>query len=227
MSLENWKSVFELGSIVLLGLTFVFGGGVFWTTREVNKKQAEELRQFQLQLTRARRETAEAQLALQQYVNVVAKSANPRHIDRKRFVELLQGQPKGTAVIWYQVPDDDDEARNFAFQIYQALGPEGAGWTVTDPPHSSWRKVVSRNPHVERIATGVALICKRIGPDLDSLQQNLRSAIDLSTGGWGIAGLEFSFEDPQLPDDYFVIIVGHHQVRAPLVTFPVENKPDK
>jgi hypothetical protein len=224
MSLESWKSCFEWGGVVAVLASFLFGAGAIIFNNRINRIQAQELRNFQLKMeqehqntARAQQHAAEAQRALAQYVDVVAKSGNPRHIDFKRFVELLQGKQKGSAEIWYR--PDDDEAREFAFQIYGGLGPTGAGWSVTEPKSSSG-KLVNKNRHVvEAAKNGVVIISKHSSDDLDSLQQTLRNAIELATGGWGIAGLEWLFEDSTLPENHFVIIIGHHQVNAPLVRF--------
>jgi hypothetical protein len=53
MSLESWKSFFEIGGVVLLLLTFVFGAGALIATRRVNEIQAGQLREFDKELTAA------------------------------------------------------------------------------------------------------------------------------------------------------------------------------
>src|ERR1700722_10507597 len=53
MSLEFWKTVFEYGGIILLFLTFLFGAGAVITTRVLNDRQAEALKQFDSKLTEA------------------------------------------------------------------------------------------------------------------------------------------------------------------------------
>ena len=226
MSLEWWKSVFEWTGAVAVLVSFLCAAGLIKLGKRINQIQAQELRNFQLRMEQEQQKTAlaqqhaaEAQRALSQYVDVVAKSGNPRHIDFKRFVELLQGKPKGSAQIWYR--PDDDEAWEFAFQIYNALGPTGAGWSVTEPKSTSG-KLVNKDRHVlEDTKNGVAIISKHFSNDLDSLQQTLRNAIELAAGGWGIAGLEWSFEDSTLAENHFVIIVGHHRVNAPLVRLEI------
>lgn len=229
MSLEWWKSAFEWGGVIAVLASFLCGAGAIIFNNRINRIQAGELRNFQLRMEQEQQKTAlaqqnaaEAQRALAQYVDVVARSANPRHIDFKRFVELLQGKPKGSVKMWYQ--PDDDEAKEFAFQIYRGLGSTGAGWTVTEPKSISG-KLVSKDDHVLRAAkTGVVIISEHLNQDLDSLQQTLRNAIELATGGWGIAGLEWSFEDSTLAENHFVIIVGHHRVNAPLVRFDLPKQ---
>lgn len=54
MSPESWKSVFELGGVVLLALTFVFGAGALYFSHRVNEIQDAHLRQFDKDLTDAK-----------------------------------------------------------------------------------------------------------------------------------------------------------------------------
>jgi len=54
MSLEGWKSFFEIGGVILLFLTFIFGAGVVITGNWINERQAERLRQFDSSLTEAK-----------------------------------------------------------------------------------------------------------------------------------------------------------------------------
>ncbi len=61
MSMEAWKTVFEIGGVILLFLTFVFGAGAVLTTNRLNKRQAAQLRQFDKQLTAAKLELASQQ----------------------------------------------------------------------------------------------------------------------------------------------------------------------
>jgi hypothetical protein len=55
MSLEGWKSLFEIGGVILLFLTFIFGAGVVITTNRINERQAERLRQFDKSLRMQKR----------------------------------------------------------------------------------------------------------------------------------------------------------------------------
>jgi predicted negative regulator of RcsB-dependent stress response len=54
VSLEAWKTFFEIGGVILLFLTFVFGAGVLFTSTRINERQAKQLRQFDSDLTQAR-----------------------------------------------------------------------------------------------------------------------------------------------------------------------------
>ncbi len=61
MPLEAWKSLFEIGGVILLFLTFVFGAGVVLTTNRLNDRQAAQLREFDKQLTDAKTELGKQQ----------------------------------------------------------------------------------------------------------------------------------------------------------------------
>jgi hypothetical protein len=219
-AISSWSEVFTTVFTVLLAFS---GVGYLLSTRPLRKIEAREVQQERQKTAEAQKEAAQAQLALKQYVDVVAKSVNPRHIDPKRFLELLNGKPKGTAEIWYE--PNDEQAREFASDLHRWLGPGGAGWSVLEL--KPFPKKAGRDGHlipfeiIKRSAasTGLVLVCKKLSLNLDSTQHVLTNAINLSVGGWGIAGFEWSYENPTLPDDHFVIVVGHHQVNLPLVTF--------
>jgi hypothetical protein len=61
MSLESWKSFFEIGGVLLLFLTFVFGAGVVMTSTRINALQATKLRNFDKELTDAKTELGKQQ----------------------------------------------------------------------------------------------------------------------------------------------------------------------
>lgn len=54
MSVEGWKSLFDVLAVVLLGLTFVAGFGGLVTGKVVNRRQENRLRQLQGALTQAK-----------------------------------------------------------------------------------------------------------------------------------------------------------------------------
>jgi hypothetical protein len=61
MSLEHWKSLFDIGALAFAGLVVVFGVAALLTGDIINKRQSEQLRQFDKDLT-----TAKLSLATQQ-----------------------------------------------------------------------------------------------------------------------------------------------------------------
>jgi len=56
MSAESWKTIFDVGAVALLFLTFAFGAGAYFTGNIINTRQAEELRKFDKDLTSAKTE---------------------------------------------------------------------------------------------------------------------------------------------------------------------------
>ncbi len=61
MPVEGWKSLFDIATVVLLGLTFAAGAGVLITGNIINRAQDEKLHKFDSDLT-----TAKSELAIQQ-----------------------------------------------------------------------------------------------------------------------------------------------------------------
>ncbi len=61
MSVEALKSFFDVGTVVLLFLTFAFGAGVLITGNVINSRQAKQLRQFDRDLTDAKTELGKQQ----------------------------------------------------------------------------------------------------------------------------------------------------------------------
>src|ERR1035438_831222 len=61
MSVEAWKSVFDIGTVVALFLAFAFGVGVWFTSNIINERQAEQIKQFDRGLTDAKTELGKQQ----------------------------------------------------------------------------------------------------------------------------------------------------------------------
>jgi hypothetical protein len=105
MSLEMWKSIFEYGGVALLFLTFVFGGGLVITTKRINERQAEALRQFEKELAvqqeraaKAERDAADAKAiaakASDQTLTLESNAANAKERAAKAEKALLELQQK-------------------------------------------------------------------------------------------------------------------------------------
>lgn len=62
MSLESWKALFEIGGVILLFLTFVFGAGALITSNRINALQEVRLRQFSQTLTDSQTESGKQQV---------------------------------------------------------------------------------------------------------------------------------------------------------------------
>jgi hypothetical protein len=61
MSLDAWKSFFDIGGVLLLALTFLFGAGALITSRKINDLQSAKLREFDKDLTDAKTELGKQQ----------------------------------------------------------------------------------------------------------------------------------------------------------------------
>jgi len=120
---------------------------------------------------------------------------------------------KAIVEIWHE--PNDGEAEILALQLGIALGKEGVGWDTKIMPFTA-----VRDPSMEIIrqdsgANGLAYAAKTIPSDRNSPLQVLLNAVELSLGGWSKSPAMFVTE-PTLPDNHFVIAVGHHVVNVPL-----------
>jgi len=186
-------------------------------TAESSRRQA-ELEKEQEKTALAQKEAAQAQLALKQYVDLVAKRAGPRYLDVKRFLESLRGKPKGSAELWYKA--DDTEAYLFALQIRRWLGPgaeaDGAGWDVPEPkpipPQGGDPRIPTNAPSDIRHgdSTGLTLRAKNLpkGFGENTAAAALRDALAFGREGGGAI---IMLGDSTLPDDHFIIVIGQKQ----------------
>jgi hypothetical protein len=71
-SLELWKSGFEIAGVALLLFTFIAGAGVVWFSRKLNIIQAQQLREFDKDLTGAKIELGKQQVIAADAVGRVA-----------------------------------------------------------------------------------------------------------------------------------------------------------
>ena len=161
---------------------------------------------------------------MQWHINLVAKSVSPRLIDRKRFAQLMRGQPKASVEIWYE--PNDEEAKFLAMQLNTSLGKDGLGWDATVGPfpnispdefHAQLRSEAGGG------LNGLVYAAKTETLDLDSPLEVLVRAIGLSLGDLSI-GRAMIFPNPQLPNDHFIIAVGHH---IPSIPERLPNPPKK
>jgi hypothetical protein len=63
MPVEAWKSVFDIGTVVLLFLTFAFGAGALITGNIINEEQNRQLEQFKVDIAQATRIAEDEKLA--------------------------------------------------------------------------------------------------------------------------------------------------------------------
>jgi hypothetical protein len=200
MSLEQLKAIFEVGGVILLFLTFVFGAGLVITANRINAVQSRELHEFQLKIeaeqqktAQAQKDAAKAQLALNQSLVAFAKRSGDRVLNFSTFVGSLKGQPAKTVEIVY-VPNDQ-EAERFANDLLRAL--QEVGWSAS-----------ARKLHPDDHVGGLSL------PSISgifALSRNIEDATHFSTlifnsmlfGGGGA-----STTAPDLPEHKIVVVVG-------------------
>jgi hypothetical protein len=152
MTLENWNSVFQVGSAVLLGLTFIFGVGAILTGIAISNRQAaliattgervavadekaakasaeaaaanERAGKLELEAAQQRERAARAEKDLVDLQQRVA----PRRLSADQsatIVSALRTQPNALHIIRL----GDSEAGTFADDLIAAL--RTAGWNVS------------------------------------------------------------------------------------------------
>jgi hypothetical protein len=67
MSAELWKSIFDWTTVAAALLTLISGAGALITGHTISKRQEARLRQFDMDLTRAKTDLTNAQLSLARY----------------------------------------------------------------------------------------------------------------------------------------------------------------
>ena len=141
MSLESWKSFFEIGALVLLFLTFVFGAGALITASRLNAVQAKELSELRLKAVEAgdratKNEQEAARLAKEAESERIARLELEARVGWRRLGPSAQseiaahlaayaGEP---ALVAYDL--NDLEASTFASDIVATL--HTAKWEVAE-----------------------------------------------------------------------------------------------
>jgi hypothetical protein len=208
VSLDGWKLFFEIGGVVLLALTFVFGAGAWIVNNRLSLIQKKELEGFKLKMEGEQQKTAdaqkaaaEAQLKLDQWLakKIIARIAEPEDFESlKRF-------PKMKAEVRYK--KGDGEAFMYAQTILQALGE--LGWEAPTTAVSTEKHPVPGNEGNPIIGTYV--IAKRIPHGAEVFKQ-MQSPISEKSLPVLLAGAVKGrlLENPSMPDDAVVIIVGEY-----------------
>jgi hypothetical protein len=227
MSLESWKSFFEIGGVTLLFLTFIFGTGALFTSTRINKRQAEQIRLFEKELAKAQKEAAEAQLALKQYVEARTSPRSARlSKDRQRIVDALKGKATSRFEILY-VRDDED-----GYDLGRLLADilKEAGWTfvelrpLKDSDAVDGMHVSGAPPAISagveatwglRNEYNMVFVAKTLppmfGPELGSIPA-FRKRTDSAILALLLAvGSGNTVTDAKLPDDFIRIVIGQKQ----------------
>jgi hypothetical protein len=219
-SAKYWLSWIEFGSTIALllvalgvGFEFVADRLAAPLRRKIEAVREAEMVRLSTDLARAQRETADAQLRLNQAINRVDEKAGQRFIDRPRFAAVLNGRPKGSVRIWYKL--DDSEAYMFASQIRAAL--EDDKWTVaefTTIPIDGGDPAVARDAPADiRHGSGTGLTIRAAPADINFHDNT--SAFSALSGALGQSrksgGAMVTWGDPALSTGHFIVVVGQKQ----------------
>src|SRR5206468_2340139 len=135
MSIEWWKSFLEIGSVILLGLTFCFGGGVYLVTREITKRQEAKVREFETGIEQAKSENLGLALELEKEKSArleIEGRVAWRRLDKLQQQALtnhLNRYSGVLAVVWFNSGDyegalfTDDLVETFKASKWGVQGP--------------------------------------------------------------------------------------------------------
>jgi hypothetical protein len=175
MGLEEWNTVLQVASVVVLGVTFLIGAGAVWTSYLVNKRQGERMAamardtanaskaaaeanaraaEANAEAAQARKETAEAQRdvwELRQKVQWRSLSTT----ERTKLRDALRATVDKGIVTLLRRDSRDEEAEEYAGEIASVLAE--SGWRARsligsddliprDPVGLSIRVVEPNNP---------------------------------------------------------------------------------
>jgi hypothetical protein len=193
MSLEGWKTFFEVGGVALLFLTFVFGAGALFTSTRINARQAEELRQFNKKLADAQTELAKQQeraataehTLLQLKESLKNRTISPGQ--RAKLIQMLKGSVSGPVEILWMTSDSDSYP--LGLQIKEIL--KAAGW-----PDAVDRMVLSGTA----VGHGIIVHNLKTSPKHAALLQQAFNSVGFALD---------SSEDPALPEGSVRIWIGH------------------
>jgi len=196
------------------------------TAKTESRNAESRLAGEQRKTAKAQEEAAKAQLALNKYVDNVARRQRPREIDGKALVKLLEGKPKARVELLYN--PNDSEAWWFADELYLWLGKgngqePGAGWEVS-PPEPIAADAGYKGQHLDKAptamrlagagtTTGITFVTKE-NVDYNSDARKPLNALTMAFSSSITAGLRKGVAsyggeyDPSLPDDLIVVVVG-------------------
>jgi hypothetical protein len=116
VSVEFWKSIFDVVAVFAAAITFIAGAGALWTGNILNKRQVAHLRQFDKDLTAAKIDLAKQQ---QRAAELDADNLDVRRVmDMRRRIggtDPTQIVSRLTSIIemqdirvWFQSPSDSE-----------------------------------------------------------------------------------------------------------------------
>lgn len=164
VSVDHLKSVLDWTAVVLAGLTFVVGGLALRAGNIIADRQAEQLRQFNIDLEKQKGQTAIAQAEVLR----LQEQRLPRRLkfndngDLQSIIVSLKNEPLPTIILFKK---GDSEAQLFAQEVWGLL--LSAGWKVPAPitvPDEMASNVLER---LNSQPQGVTLVVKKISENDD------------------------------------------------------------
>ena len=214
MTSESWKTFFEIGGVILLFLTFLFGAGALFFSTRINAQQTAQLRDFDKQLTEAKtgllvqqERAAKAEKDLLNLQDALGKERAKtlqlqRSVTQRMIPQVAVGSHgnwdvlrpfKGiTAVVSYY---PQREPENF----YGSFGASllNAGWIIKNPGGSPDSK----------IPDGVQIIAHEGKPGETDLSFKAAETLSSFLRTYGIEGVTV-FKQKQVPQNTVLIQIG-------------------
>jgi hypothetical protein len=146
MSVESWKVLFDWASVVLVGLTVIAGAGALVTGKILNDRQANGLKQFQLDLAAANDRASHADLKRVELQNRIVDIFGPRQLNPEQSARIagrlagLKGVKIDVYVLAVGNPysaDDSKDSERIARNVVRTLREAPAfidaeGWLLED-----------------------------------------------------------------------------------------------
>jgi|GEM_PF-2579543 hypothetical protein len=190
MTVETWKAIFDWGTVVLLGFTFVFGAGALITGGILSERQEKQALQFEKDLTEAKTNLSEqqeraanAEITLHRLqAGRLTRSLLLAFHSQKEIDSTLQSlrNTPGRAEILFA--KGDAEAHSLAEEVFGLL--RASNWQVTKPEEVPAVDVVEK---LRAQPLGVTIVAKTItepnNPQYSILRQVFNESLDGVYGG--------------------------------------------
>jgi len=222
MSLESWKSFFEIGGAILLLLTILFGAGALITANRLHTIQEKELSELKLKAAEAndratKNEQEAARLAKEAEDARMARAELEAKVAWRRLEPKVQSETAAHLSAFAREPalvaydPNDVEASAFASDIASTL--HAAKWDVAEPlAVQSQREELVPFESDSHVPTGVLVWCTA-----DERSRRAASALVDQLTAHG-------FDAIISPDKN---LLGIHPTPTPThVVISVEHKPD-
>jgi hypothetical protein len=176
MSVEQWKSICDIGTVVALFLAFAFGGGAWFTGNIINKQQAEEIEKFGIDLKNKDVRIAE-----------LTKEAEDEHMARIQLAASVSWRMPDRGLINHLAPP----LQRFAGQRYAIVSDQGdpervnvVGWTVGLLSTGNWKIETAIITTRSELTLGATNIVLWVSPTASSgVLEGARALVTAMEGG--------------------------------------------